>query len=67
MGAILIAVIASAGIYFIADSFNVSERQFDNSEDVFNFNGVLFWAIYFAQVCWEYIESETVVADRTDH
>jgi hypothetical protein len=39
----------------------------DESEDVFKFCGILFWAIYFAQVCWDYMGSKRTVAESSEY
>jgi hypothetical protein len=55
--------LACFGMSSVIDEFISFEGAFDDSEDVFKFSGILFWAIYFAQVCWDYMGSESTSSE----
>lgn len=48
---------------FIDEFMSPADLTFlDESEDVFKFCGILFWATYFAQVCWQYMGNGKTVS-----
>jgi hypothetical protein len=61
------ASLAFFGVSSVIDEFVSSKGRLNESEDVFKFSAILFWAIYFAQVCWDYIGSKSTVAEPTEH
>ena len=57
------ASLACFGVSSLIDEFISSSGRLNESEDVFKFSAILFWAIYFAQVCWDYMGSKRAVAE----
>lgn len=43
------------GVSTIIDEFTSFSGLIDESEDIFKFDGIVFWSMYFAQVCWTYM------------
>ncbi len=59
--------LACFGVSSVIDEFILSKGRLNESEDVFKFSAILFWAIYFAQVCWDYMGSKSAVAEPAEH
>jgi hypothetical protein len=62
------SALACFGVSSVIDEFTSSDGLVDESEDVFKIIAILFWAIYFSQVCWDYMgtKSAAVKAVKND-
>ena len=55
---LLFAALACFGLSSVIDEFMRGGRIYE-SEDIPKFIAIIFWAIYFARVCWDYMGSQT--------
>ena len=64
---LLLSSLACFGMSSVIDKVYAAGGQLSESEDVFKFSAIIFWAIYFAQVCWHYMGSKNVLNESVNH